>query len=59
MVGGYGTGRPGYEAIRSDVIALRLFIGTDKVRWALDRRPDRGEDLVTALQALLSQVQRT
>ena len=57
LLAGYGIGRAGYDAIRPDVLALRLLIGTDKVRWALDRKPDRLADMVSALQALLGRVQ--
>ena len=59
LLAGYGIGRAGYDAIRSDVVALRLLIATDKVRWALERKPDRLPDLVEALQALVRGVQRT
>ena len=38
---GYGLDQASFEALSPDVRALRLLIRTDKIRWALDRRPDR------------------
>lgn len=41
LLAGYGLDRPGFQLLKPYVEALRLLIRTDKVRWALERRPER------------------
>ena len=53
VLDGYGLDRAGYEAIGPEVIALRLLIATDKVRWAIDRKPERLPAKVETLRSLL------
>lgn len=53
VLDGYGLDRAGYDAIRPQVIALRLLIATDKVRWAIDRKPERLRAKVETLRSLL------
>ena len=53
LLDGYGLDRGGYGAIRGEIRALRLLIATDKVRWAIDRKPERLHAKVETLRSLL------
>jgi len=53
LLDGYGLDRGGYGAIRGEIRALRLLIATDKVRWAIARKPERLQAKVETLRALL------
>jgi len=41
LLTGYGLDLDGFQALEPEITALRLLIRTDKVRWALDRKPER------------------
>ncbi len=53
LLDGYGWDPAEYPEVRREVMDLRLLIATDKVRWALDRKPERFADKTTKLQSLL------
>jgi len=55
LLAGYGLDRAGYDAIRAEVFALRLLIATDKVRWAIERKPERLSAKVEILRSLLGE----
>jgi aminoglycoside phosphotransferase (APT) family kinase protein len=41
VLDGYGLGADQYQDIRDDIQTLMLLIAFDKVRWAMDRKPER------------------
>ncbi len=41
LLSGYGMIRQDYEVIREEIKSLQLLDALDKVRWAIDRAPDR------------------
>jgi len=41
VLAGYGLGAVEYDEIRGDIQTLMLLIAFDKVRWAMDRKPER------------------
>jgi fructosamine-3-kinase len=43
LLEGYGLDEAAFRALVPDVIALRTLIRIDKIRWAIDRRPERAE----------------
>lgn len=53
LLGGYELARTDYAAIRQEVMDLGLLVATDKLRWALDRKPDRFDAKVNTLQTWL------
>jgi len=53
LLNGYGWDATAYGAIRREVMDLRLLIATDKVRWALARKPERFADKAKTLEVLL------
>lgn len=55
MLDGYGLDRSAYESVRPEILALRLLIATDKVRWARERRPDRLAEKVQVLRRELNE----
>ena len=59
VLDGYGLDAAAYGAIRPDLIALRLLIATDKVRWAIDRKPERVPAKVETLRTLLTRWETT
>ena len=59
LLAGYGLDTAGYAAIRHQVWALRLLIATDKVRWAIARKPERTSAKVATLRSLLDDAART
>lgn len=56
LLEGYGWDAADYTKIRREVLDLRSLIATDKVRWALDRKPELFADKARALQTLLRRV---
>ena len=53
LLDGYGWDATAYAVIRQEVMDLRLLIATDKVRWALARKPQRFADKAKTLKLLL------
>lgn len=41
LLAGYDLRRPDFEKLRDDILALQLLEAVDKVRWALEKAPDR------------------
>ena len=51
---GYGLEIEEFKKIKPDILRLRLLMCSDKVRWALDRKPELVEQKVKELQNILS-----
>ena len=45
-----------FQDSRAQISALRLLIGTDKVRWALDRKPERFAGRASDLKRFMKRV---
>ena len=53
LLSGYGMNRDQFNVIRSDIRALQLLEAVDKLRWALDKSPDRIDHHKNKLAELL------
>lgn len=47
VLAGYGLSGTDYDQIKDEIKSLMLLIATDKVRWAIDRKPARLEAAIT------------
>jgi aminoglycoside phosphotransferase (APT) family kinase protein len=56
LLAGYELDLDGFEALESEINALRLLIRTDKVRWALDRKPERVAGRASDLKRFMERV---
>ncbi len=53
FLGGYGMSREKYELIRPEIKALALLQAMDKLRWAVDKKPDQITEFAQIVQTIL------
>lgn len=58
LLTGYGLDLRSFRDLEPDIHALRLLIRTDKVRWAMDRKPERLPGRINDLKRFMEQVAR-
>lgn len=52
---GYGMSLGEFENMKHDMVSLTLLRALDKLRWAIDRKPEKIEDFSTKVTKLVSQ----